>query len=324
MNIATCGHGPCEAVGAPSGLVHVAGAGGKHGGPASAGDYARSSSEVLARPGSAPAVMAARALSRRPAAAAFLADRHQPPANLFGVYICPAFDCRASVPSPERVGERATRLLNCPALPFAGVDPKEVYRAMLVREREHPPMDQTLSYLQYRTIIVDWMCEVAEEFKLNPYAVQLSVVYFDLTLQRVNVKKSQLQLVAMCCTLLAGACWCLSPHLGLLIVVEGFSCHVLCVLMPLCAAKFYGPEERVPSIADLNACSKNTYNRDGIVRMEVVILEALKWRTDELTPLHFVDHFLALRCVGAWRSRMAYPPHILSHIYNHLPSSLHM
>jgi len=50
------------------------------------------------------------------------------------------------------------------------------------------------------------MCEVAEEFKLNPYAVQLSVVYFDLTLQRVNVKKSQLQLVAMCCTLLAGEC----------------------------------------------------------------------------------------------------------------------
>ncbi len=86
-----------------------------------------------------------------------------------------------------------------------GVDPKEVYAAMLVRERQRIPIDQTNSYLQYRTIIVDWMCEVAEEFKLNPYAVQLSVHYFDLALQRVKVKKSQLQLVAMCCTLLAGA-----------------------------------------------------------------------------------------------------------------------
>ena len=76
---------------------------------------------------------------------------------------------------------------------------------MRVRERENAPIDQTLGYLQYRTTIVDWMCEVAEEFKLNPYAVQLSVHYFDLTLQRVKVKKSQLQLVAMCCTLLAGA-----------------------------------------------------------------------------------------------------------------------
>ena len=75
---------------------------------------------------------------------------------------------------------------------------------MLVRERQRIPIDQTNSYLQYRTIIVDWMCEVAEEFKLNPYAVQLSVHYFDLALQRVKVKKSQLQLVAMCCTLLAG------------------------------------------------------------------------------------------------------------------------
>jgi|EP01047_Picozoa_sp_COSAG01_P043677 hypothetical protein len=32
--------------------------------------------------------------------------------------------------------------------------------------------------------------------------------------------------------------------------------------------------------------------------MEMVILEALQWRVDELTPLHFVDHFLALRCIG--------------------------
>ena len=51
------------------------------------------------------------------------------------------------------------------------------------------------------------------------------------------------------------------------------------------------------------------YNRDGIVRMEVVILQSLQWRTDELTPLHFVDHFLALRCVGAYSLR----PHLRSH-----------
>ena len=86
-----------------------------------------------------------------------------------------------------------------------------MYAAMLVRERQRIPIDQTNSYLQYRTIIVDWMCEVAEEFKLNPYAVQLSVHYFDLALQRVKVKKSQLQLVAMCCTLLAGASFAQLP-----------------------------------------------------------------------------------------------------------------
>jgi hypothetical protein len=47
----------------------------------------------------------------------------------------------------------------------------------------------------------------------------------------------------------------------------------------------------------LNACSKNTYDREKIVRMEVVILGALQWVTAELTPLHFVDHFLSLRAV---------------------------
>lgn len=171
---------------------------------------------------------------------------------------------------------------------------------MLVRERQRIPIDQTNSYLQYRTIIVDWMCEVAEEFKLNPYAVQLSVHYFDLALQRVKVKKSQLQLVAMCCTLLAGAS--LSA-----IVPLRHNRHATVILLALLyqltkarlslAAKFYGPEERVPPIADLNACSKNTYDREKIVRMEVVILGALQWVTAELTPLHFVDHFLALRAV---------------------------
>ena len=53
----------------------------------------------------------------------------------------------------------------------------------------------------------------------------------------------------------------------------------------------------MPSIKELNACSRNTYTRNDIVHMEVMILHALEWRTDELTPLHFVDHFLALRCV---------------------------
>ena len=163
---------------------------------------------------------------------------------------------------------------------------------MLERERERVQIDQNNTYLQYRTIIVDWMCEVAEEFKLNPYAVQLSVHYFDLTLQRLKVKKSKLQLVAMCCTLLAGASALPPPRAA----CRGK--RLLGLTGPtVFAAKFYGPEERVPPITDLNACSKNTYDRDQIVKMEMVILKSLNWVTAELTPLHFVDHFLALRAV---------------------------
>lgn len=153
----------------------------------------------------------------------FLADRHQPPPGCFGaqaahpsaarahphaLFCAHSLRARALRYRSARVGIcRVLEYLHAAALVsvFAGVDPKEMYAAMLVRERLRIPIDQTNSYLQYRTIIVDWMCEVAEEFKLNPYAVQLSVHYFDLALQRVKVKKSQLQLVAMCCTLLAGA-----------------------------------------------------------------------------------------------------------------------
>jgi len=88
------------------------------------------------------------------------------------------------------------------------------------------------------------------------------VAYFDFVLQRQAQRKSELQLVAMCCTLLA--------------------------------AKFQGPEEKVPQISELNTCSKNTYSREQIVAMEVSILQTLDWRLDVLTPLHFVDHLLAL------------------------------
>jgi len=40
------------------------------------------------------------------------------------------------------------------------------------------------SYLQYRGIIVDWMCEVAEEFKLHPFALQAALSHCDGMLQR--------------------------------------------------------------------------------------------------------------------------------------------
>jgi hypothetical protein len=115
--------------------------------------------------------------------------------------------------------------------------------------------------LCYRAVVVDWMCEVCEEFKLSPYAVQLSACYFDKALQRLAARKSELQLVATSCILIA--------------------------------AKFQGPEERVPPLDKLNACSKNSFTADKIVEMEMAVLKALDWRADMLTPLHVADHLLA-------------------------------
>ena len=50
----------------------------------------------------------------------------------------------------------------------------------------------------------------------------------------------------------------------------------------------------MPAIDKLNECSKNTYTRDLIIKMEAVILQALGWclgQATQLTPLHFLDHF---------------------------------
>ena len=54
----------------------------------------------------------------------------------------------------------------------------------------------------------------------------------------------------------------------------------------------------MPPIDKLNECSKNTYTRELIIKMEAVILEALGWglgQATQLTPLHFLDHFLVRR-----------------------------
>lgn len=59
-------------------------------------------------------------------------------------------------------------------------------------------------YQKHRRIIVDWMCEVGEEYKLCALTIHNAVRYLDRVLGGgVDVAKNQLQLVAMACVLVA-------------------------------------------------------------------------------------------------------------------------
>lgn len=54
-----------------------------------------------------------------------------------------------------------------------------------------------------RAILVDWLVEVVEEYKLTQQTLFLAVSYVDRILAKMLVLKSQLQLVGVSCLILA-------------------------------------------------------------------------------------------------------------------------
>lgn len=54
-----------------------------------------------------------------------------------------------------------------------------------------------------RAILVDWLVEVGEEYKLLPQTLYLTVSYIDRFLSSMRVVRGKLQLVGTACMLLA-------------------------------------------------------------------------------------------------------------------------
>jgi cyclin A len=54
-----------------------------------------------------------------------------------------------------------------------------------------------------RTILVDWLVEVAEEYKLNSHTLYIAVGYIDRFLSEMSVQRGKLQLVGVTAMLLA-------------------------------------------------------------------------------------------------------------------------
>ena len=54
-----------------------------------------------------------------------------------------------------------------------------------------------------RSILVDWLVEVSEEYKLNTETVYLAVNYIDRFLSYMSVQRARLQLVGTACMFIA-------------------------------------------------------------------------------------------------------------------------
>jgi hypothetical protein len=116
-------------------------------------------------------------------------------------------------------------------------------------------------YLKHRRIIVDWMCEVGEEYHLTPLTIHCAVRHLDRILGSEDVQKNRLQLVAMVCVLVA--------------------------------AKYEEAEEMLPTLAALNECSNRAYSLDLIKEAEIGVLRKLGWNCSMTSTIHFLNYFQA-------------------------------
>jgi cyclin A len=116
-----------------------------------------------------------------------------------------------------------------------------------------------------RTILVDWLVEVAEEYRLHTETLYLCVDLIDKSLSKLDVKRSELQLLGCACMLLA--------------------------------AKY--EEIWPPTVDDFVYISDNTYTRDQVLEMEQKVLKELKFCITFPTMKHFLNRFVEASLLNA-------------------------
>ncbi|CAL0327092.1 unnamed protein product [Lupinus luteus] len=148
------------------------------------------------------------------------------------------------------------------------VDDIDSYLHSMEREIKRRPKFNYIERVQrdvtthMRGILVDWMVEVAEEYKLLPDTLFLSVSYVDRFLSLKRVSKPKLQLLG--------------------------------VSSMLIAAKY--EEMTPPRVEDFVLITDNTYEKSEVVKMEANILKCLRFELGNPTAKTFVRRFAGIGC----------------------------
>lgn len=152
----------------------------------------------------------------------------------------------------------------------------EIYQYLKKSELKNMPKPnymkkQTDINHSMRSILVDWLVEVAEEYKLSLQTLYLTINYIDRFLSVMSVLRGKLQLVGTACMLIA--------------------------------AKF--EEIYPPDISDFVYITDDTYNAKQVLKMESLILKTLGFEVCAPTILNFLERFLkAAECPEADKSKV--------------------
>jgi len=123
-----------------------------------------------------------------------------------------------------------------------------------------------------RSILINWLIEVHEKFRLRSSTLYLTVTIVDRFLSVCQVTRSKLQLVG-------------------------------CVAM-LLASKF--EEIYPPEVQDFVYIADQAYNREEILKMEATVIRALGWEMSVVTPHSFANRFLQVANCTEWEQIYTY------------------
>jgi len=131
----------------------------------------------------------------------------------------------------------------------------DIYRYLLEFEKKTRPKPKYMAKqpdinMNMRAILVDWLVEVAEEYKLHDETLYLAVNYIDRFLSQMSVLRGKLQLVGTAAMFIA--------------------------------AKF--EEIYPPDLAEFVYITDDTYSKKQVLRMEHLILKVLNFEMATPTP----------------------------------------
>ncbi|KAJ1521101.1 hypothetical protein ONE63_002803 [Megalurothrips usitatus] len=138
----------------------------------------------------------------------------------------------------------------------------DIYDYLLEAETKHRPKPNymrrqpDITYTM-RTILVEWMVEVAEEYRLQTETLYLAVSYIDRFLSLMSVVRAKLQLVGTAAMFIA--------------------------------AKY--EEIYPPDVGEFVYITDDTYTKRQVLRMEHLILKVLAFDISSPTPLVFVTNY---------------------------------
>ncbi|XP_035723781.1 cyclin-A2-like isoform X2 [Vespa mandarinia] len=138
----------------------------------------------------------------------------------------------------------------------------DIYSYLRVAERQHRPKpgymkkQPDITYLM-RLILVDWLVEVAEEYRLQTETLYLAVSYIDRFLSYMSVVRAKLQLVGTAAMFIA--------------------------------AKY--EEIYPPDVGEFVYITDDTYTKKQVLRMEHLILRVLSFDLTVPTPLAFLKDY---------------------------------
>eukprot|EP00033_Pygsuia_biforma_P000071 GCRY01000091.1.p1 GENE.GCRY01000091.1~~GCRY01000091.1.p1 ORF type:complete len:344 (+),score=33.90 GCRY01000091.1:200-1231(+) len=128
------------------------------------------------------------------------------------------------------------------------------------QETEQRTFPHDMPYWKVRKVFISWIFNVGRVLTMSQTAQHLAVRFMDYTLTNCCFPKTQRQLVACGCVLVASKYWDLNKE--------------------------------SPSLEEMETCVNSQFSQEEIRAMEIQLLFYLDWKLDLLVPLQFIPFLL--------------------------------